>query len=134
MKNKFSVLGMLAIVLLFNGCNTVSNLILGEKEVETETSKLLFDGATDLILAKEDGIAPDVFKASFTKKFTGLEINSSGSLSSMSTTITCTYQDKKFRMQFTGRDKDGLSSAAGGTWTYITSVVSCKELQKKEAQ
>jgi hypothetical protein len=135
MKNKISLLGMLALALafglVFSGCAMLGNAITGTKEVETETSTKLKSAANDLILAKGDGIVPQSFKAAFEQKFPGLKILSSmEGMGSLDTTIDFTYQDKKYRMGFTGK----LPADVTTHWTHITSATSCKELQKKAVE
>ena len=116
----------LAIGFLLSGCQTLSSLILGEKAVETETSKLLLDAANDLILEKDDGIVPSTFKVAFERKFPGVTLPSMSAMGPryQGSQITFSYEEKKYRMNFTG--------VAPSPWSHITSAISCFELQKAQ--
>jgi hypothetical protein len=131
-KSKVFVVGMVALVfgLMFGGCAFLSNIISGVSEVETETSKSLMDGANDLILARDDGIVPATFKVAFERQFSGSKIDKS--MSAMGPNyqgayVDISYQDKNYRLTFTG------NGPSGQPWSHITSATQCVELQKKES-
>jgi hypothetical protein len=124
--------GLLAAALVFGSVLAGCASLFGNKGVETELSKSLKDAANDIVLTKDDGIAPAAFVAAFEKQFPGLNFNryggDIGSLNDIGKALRFKYQEKSFSMEFTGRIQIGSPS---GNWTHITSVVSCKEDQPK---
>jgi hypothetical protein len=138
MKNKISLVGMLsmtlALGLVFSGCTSMFDALGGQKEVETETSKKLKSTANDLIIARANGMEPNVFKAAFEQKLPGLKMPSSIHFGGgAGNTVDFTYQNKKYRIRFTGRNADAASNPQG-QWTHLTSATSCVELQQKAAE
>jgi uncharacterized protein YceK len=131
MKRKlFTIAGVLAALMLvfvfsLSGC---TSLISGTTAAETEDAKKLKDAANDVILAKDDGIAPAAFKATFERQFSGVTLPAMTAMGPnyQGTTVSFSYQDKNYRLYFTGR--------GGPPWTHLTSAAKCVELQAKPAK
>ncbi|MDR1948421.1 MAG: hypothetical protein LBQ38_03445 [Spirochaetaceae bacterium] len=104
MKNKFFVLGISAMVLVFglalNGCGTFSSLAnMRTPRVETETSKTLLDGANDLLIAAQpDGLAYNVFKTAMERKFPGMKFTSQYDLTGVPDPLVFDYDGRKYQM------------------------------------
>jgi hypothetical protein len=116
-----------AFALVFGGCASVLNLVSGVTEVETEESVSYMNAANDIVLEKDDGIPPDMFRMAFERKFPGLKISQ---LITGMKQVNFSHNGKNYRMSFTGND--GLNS--NPPLTLITSFRRCVELQKKETK
>jgi hypothetical protein len=147
MKRKlFGIAGVLAIVLgiVLGGCGTLDLIKFSRPvETETETSKMLLDAANDVILAKDDGIAPAAFQVAFERRIQGVKITGSGgrngngsaeNLNPNYPSVWISYKDKQYRMTFTGRGAAAKTSSGlyTDTWTYITSAKKCVEIEAAE--
>jgi hypothetical protein len=135
-KNKCFVLGMLVVVLtfglVFGGCSSMASAIAGQKmesyEEENENSQAIFKAASDLVLAKDNGINCDAFIASMKGQLQGLEVTQDAGGNSIGTPwITFKYKDKSYHLEFTQRITEESRGLGKGKIYYITSITSCKE-------
>jgi hypothetical protein len=95
---------------------------MGKTEVETEESAAYLNAANDIVLEKDDGIAPGTFRVAFERKFPGLKI--SQIIAGMKQ-VHFSHNGKNYRMTFTGN---------ANPLTRITGFQQCVELQEKEVE
>jgi hypothetical protein len=110
MANKKIYNGLLVMVLLavitsglvscaaLNSLNTSTKQAVAEKE--TETSKALLSGANEILVARENGMLRDQFKAALILKFPGLAFDDTVSFASLTNpgVVTFVYEERQYRL------------------------------------
>jgi hypothetical protein len=117
---------VLLALMVLAGCRSMIDAVFGETEVETETSLVIKNAATGFVLAKENGIMPQMLQAEFERQFPGIEFDGIVRFDSFSTVrevdTRFQYEGKTYRIKHNNAEKTGK----------VIRIGSCVELQKKE--
>ena len=117
------------------GCETLKNLfVVGGKE--TEQSKVLLDGANDIVLAKDDGMIPSAFRVAFERKFSGVKFTTfpmdTGNVAySAGMSVLFTYKERKYAMWYSVVSTE-VSSRTKLFAHKFTSATGCRDTTKDE--
>ena len=115
---------MLTFALVFSSCRTLADMMIGQTEVETETSGMLKNAAIDILLSQGGSMAIPTFRMAFERQFSGIQWRES------TDPLAFFYQDKEYRLSYTATG--GSLSVDGPTALAIISFTSCVEVQKKQ--
>ncbi|MDR1803363.1 MAG: hypothetical protein LBQ94_07120 [Treponema sp.] len=125
MKKNFFGLGRILLILVFalafSGCATLFDKMFGITEVETETSQMIKNAATDLLLSQNGRIMVATLRSGLERQFSGLVVNggSSGDYTDF------TYQGKQYRLKYTMDPED--RNVASITGRHLIAIMSCME-------
>jgi hypothetical protein len=123
MKNKqvFMGLGLVMSIMLF-GCATVATFNAALNGIETDTSKMLFAAANEVLLSRESGWSYDTCKAAYASKVDGLRVSmiSPSSIRELS----LTYQERKYTLFLSGRYDESPDA-------FLTAAQKCVDVTKE---
>ncbi|MDR2601537.1 MAG: hypothetical protein LBC53_03675 [Spirochaetaceae bacterium] len=113
-----------ALALACAGCASVQSALgaMFYAGKETEASRMLLDGANDIILAKEDGVRLDAFRAAFERKFS-VSAYSHNVINLSNASAAFTYKGAKYKLSLRG-----IPNSAGTGFDKITSASGCKDV------